>query len=872
MISITFKRSPGPSSQSILDPLYVADKIRLGSDDPLNPQAGLIVSDGQANPMVSTGTTAFMDNEPSHHVDIGGTFEETRNSTNDESISLAGFFERPFKVAEFEWAVNGDLTQNFDIWDLWATNTRVANRLSNFRNFRGKLHFKLLLNGNQFYWSRALLSYTPYTTSPFVRTSDDALVLPQKSQRPHFWIDPSSSQGGEMTCPFYYPFDCLDMTVTDAFKAMGNINIVSISPLRQMNDVANPITFSLYVWATDVVLTTPTTTNIAGLSPQAGIKGDKKANDEYAEDGPLATRATQVARAMEGLSILQPEIAEFTVPAAGLAEGVAAFAKKMGYCKPRNLMDIAPLKIWQTSHLATIDSQDTSQTLALTSKQGVTIDPRTVGLSGADELAHPAFYQKESYLFDSAWSATAVVGDIVASLVVTPMSARRGSLSVPASTTGTALMPSAVVAAPYEYWRGTMKVRFQIACSGYHKGRLLVVWDPITQSTVPEQNVQYSRVVDIAKTKDFEVEVGWGSNKPALRVGPVPTQATYRVNGAKAVNQATDNGVLTVFVLNPLARSGSNSNDVKLVVSTSFTELEVWGPDEDTLKDWSYFPVPNTVEEDQLEPQAGIVQDDAVEAEENAAPEGGTPMEAISPHETVTAKMPLITHGESVLTFRATLKRFQYNRSIFNGTPPSVSKIQFFEAGETSYPYYRGYNPTGLDTYQGQPFNYGPFNIHSWICGCFSGWKGSMRIKMIPTFSKTSDPDYLEVHRGDGRRSAGTTLEYDDDEANYKILRKEIDESWEGAQRTLDVQGNVLDVEVPWYTDARFANTYVGDNTLSNGLAATGTALTYPRDRDTDEPFRQIYDIYRAIGEDWNCFFFTGLPPIWEVRPLPTNT
>jgi hypothetical protein len=831
----------------------------------------MICTDSHASGNVQRGTTTFHDANPSYACEVDNGMDETRGLTDDNDVDFSKFFERPVKIHSLDWSVNSSIDILIYPWELWAENKRVANRLSNFKNFRGKLHIKILLNGNQFYWGRTIASYLPKNpNNPFLTNRSGDLYLSQLSQRPHLWIDPSSSQGGEMQFPFFYDEDCLNMTIANEFRKMGSLVMKSYVPLRQINGLSNPVSITIYAWCTDVQLTSPTVVSLAGLSPQAGTV----AKDEYSDLGPVSKPATQISRAMNAISKVVPSIAPYTVPAASAAAGVAAAAKAMGYCKPRNLTDIAPLKIWQTSDLATIDSADTSQTLALTSKQGVSIDPKTTGLNDADEMDFKNIYSVESYLASATWGLTAAPDSPLISIPVTPMLGTRGAIALPASQDGTALAPSALVAAPFEYWRGKMKLRCQVVASGYHKGRLLVVWDPVSQSLPPEQNVQYSRIIDIADTKDFEFEVGWGASLPGLRVGNIPKSNTYSVGTTYNPNNSFQNGVVTIYVLNKLVSSGASTNPISLLVSTSFTELEAWAPMDEAIKNWSYFPAPAGVRSGSasggLTPQAGVVQSDAVDTAENAAPEGAEPEVPMAKTSTLKDKLPLITHGEHVSNFRQILKRYQYMRTVSNKKEPVADKLDTFTFGDHNHPYYRGYDPSGINFYGAERFNYGPNNMHSWVTGCFCGYRGAMRYKIIPSFTKGSEPDMLECYRGDAARDNGQIRTYDDTDVNVQIVRRDMDESWEGAQRTLGVQGNVLDVEVPWYAPVRFVGTYFGSST-SSGVGLMVHSITRPNTARTT-PFRQSYDIYRAIGEDFNVFFFAGVPPMWEVRPDPINT
>jgi hypothetical protein len=54
-----------------------------------------------------------------------------------------------------------------------------------------------------------------------------------------------------------------------------------------------------------------------------------------------------------------------------------------------------------------------------------------------------------------------------------------------------------------------MIMKLQVACSNFHKGRLLVVYDPQVAATTSESNIQYTYVMDIADQKELTIEIPW---------------------------------------------------------------------------------------------------------------------------------------------------------------------------------------------------------------------------------------------------------------------------------------------------------------------------------------------------------------------------
>jgi hypothetical protein len=780
--------------------------------------------------------------------------DETRTNTSQGVEDLAEFFARPVKIGASTWAVGQGLdVPAFKPWRTWMQNKRVANRLNNFKNFRAKLHVKFIINGNSFYWGRAFVSYTPYTDNPFEGTNANSwLDIPRATQKPHIWIDPTSSQGGEMVLPFFWPNDHFDL-VSDAPENLGNLWIYSPVGLRHAQGQTQSLTVTIYAWATDVSLSTPTQVNIGGLLPQAG--------DEYGE-GPISKPANVMAAVARKLGSA-PMIGPYAMATSIAAGAVGNIARMFGFSRPRDISLMATRRVWQTGDLASTDREDTCMTLGYTAKQEVTIDPRTVGLGSTDEMDMKYLMSKPTLFASFDWALGALVDVPIFSVKVTPMTYRRDSYT--GSLPGYALMPTAMCALPFHYWRGSMTYRFQIVASGYHKGRLLFVWEPNTafQGVIPESNVTYSKVVDIAQERDFAITIGWGSNKPALEIATAVQLGLpdmFSIGVPATTTPGFDNGTLTCYVLNPLVTSGSDTSSITILCHTSSDDMELWAPDGDRLKRLTYNPQ-GAPPPPLLEGQAGHVGDvegvveNAAEETAHLAPVGG---------DRIPKTFNTFTSGETVKSLRTLLKRYFLRRSIVATTDVQTGTYNSIKWTGTAYPYMPDVPFPGSST---GVFR-GPFTIHSLVAYCYAGWRGSFRIKLLPaligngnqwprasitvsrgTFVRMEDPTYLPHSRNQfGANNCDEIFDY----------------SFNGCQVSNEASGNVLDFEIPWYSNERFGP-ILPDPVARNMSYEASLYVDNPTDA-----VRSVFGIYKeygAIGEDYNLFFFTGVPPIWFIEP-----
>lgn len=775
--------------------------------------------------------TEFVDATDSYVCEVESEMDSTRYATADPAATLAGFFERPVLISTLDWAVGLGVDSVLSPWYLWMQNKRVANRLTNYKNFKGKLHLKFMLNGNPFYWGRAFVSMTPHHVSPFVKYEDNLNGVMPALQRPHIWLDPASSQGGEMVLPFFYNDDCYDLV--GLVNDLGQIWIKSLGVLEHVNNLTSPIRINVFAWCTDVDLTSPTQVNIGGLVPQSG---------EYSQ-GAISKPANVVA-AMAGKLSRAPIIGPYALATQTAANAVGSLASMFGYSRPRQLESITSVRLNQTGDLASTDQLDSAVTLAFTSKQEVTIDPRVTGLGGVDEMSFEHLNAIPSYFGRTQWKLADTLYQPLMSIGVTPMLTRRSPNIIPVSTDATICTTTAFTAMPFDYWRGSMTYRFQVVSSGFHRGRLLVVWDPLTAAATPEVNTVYSKIIDIADEKDFSITIGWGSTAAFNRTEVVrawtPTpNVTFR--GLQAGADGVLNGVLTLYVLNDLVTSGANTADVDILAFSSSTDMHYFDPNSNNIKFTTF-----TAQSGFL-PQSGVIDpgtsaDAPTEPEELGTVGGNQTMGVIG-----------FACGEEIPSFRTCMKRYTQARfAVCNASVPPVSIGNFWFYDDA---YFRFRNQfAGIESM---------CTIQAYGYNAYAGWRGATRVKVFPR--ATTDPNVSpSIGRQEGGApSAMTFVSGPLNLAQIGTYMKDFDQSWSGKQMANHKTGQVCDIEMPYYSARRFlypqstlaasrAVAYIWQQTVLNPTAAA-------------QAHTSLYDVYQAIGEDFNLFFFLGAPPMWRI-------
>lgn len=485
----------------------------------------------------------------------------------DTSDDVAGFFERPQVIFTDEWTPGVTYHQVIDPWSLFFENPRVLEKLRNFYLLRAQLHVKVVVNSSPFYYGRLMVSYNPMSfidSYTFNRPGIQEDFI-QASQRPSVVINPSADEVAEMTLPYIYPRSAL-IIPDQEWKNMGSLTIADLNILQNANNVIDPITITVFCWASNVSYAQPTSVPIP-------VQGEY---ENAHPTGVVSAPASAVARYAAKLAHV-PLIGKYARATELLSSAVGETATLFGYSKPRIATPQISTVSDQARRLANYNSADICETLALDVKQEVTIDPRVTGCDGADQMALVPLAMRESYLTTFNWDTSAPPAQLLFNTPVTP-------LLYGVNDDQVFFTPMGWVSLPFRYWRGSLKFRFEVVASKFHRGRLRLTYDPAYQAT-SEYNVNYSKIIDIVDGADVTMQVGWAQGVPYLPIPNTPLTAplystspiTSRVSGA--------NGILSMFVVNSLTTPNDSVANVTINVYVSACDdFEIQGPNTGNLE------------------------------------------------------------------------------------------------------------------------------------------------------------------------------------------------------------------------------------------------------------------------------------------------
>lgn len=808
------------TTKSISEPCSVADTYNRLEVDASNVNImytqSAIIEDSVEDSHKMSGVTEFTQGTPDVVTDMSGNPSLDITLAHAPEADLGNFFTRPVVINSFDWTPNTNPSVKIEPWRLWLSNPRVSNRLTNFRNFRGKLCVRVVLNGNSFYWGKMLASYMPYPTVAHPSYFTEFADVRTASQRQHLWLDPCTSQGGELKFPFFYRADSLNMTVNNGAE-LGELWFTDVAVLRHAQELTVPVRVTTFAWVEDIVLSGPTSTDILTLSPQSGRV------DEFSCDGVVSQPAKLVAK-LAGRLRNVPTIAPYAMATQMVSNGIAEIASAFGYSRARQVQAPMAVKPWNTGNMASTDAADTSMTLALTDKQEVTIDSRTVGLDGTDEMAFAHLQRIPSLVTWFPWNLSNNTYDPLFSIAVNPLpTTQASSLFPPGQKSYCLTSASGLVAMPFHYWRGSITYRFQIAASAFHRGRLLIVWDPVNSTATPELNTVYSKIVDISETKDFTLTVGWGHNEPALQVpiNRITTPTNSYNEGLYPPSSTFDNGVLTVYVLNSLVSSGSSTAPIEILVHQWSDDLKVWSPSENMTQ---LTPVMQT--------QSGlVVQSGSLEQPGPNHDHENTDM--ILTHmggyedDSILATLA----GECVESYRTLIKRYVLRRTLTLTDTPTLNNYSVYYAQDTNYPMYRA----GDGSYKTNPMLL--------LYSCFAGWRGGIKWKYVNTFAYSNQHFTMGACRYPNAAITGFAVATAAANPSGTFnVNETADASWMGNVFSGFSTGGNLEFEVPYYSNVRMNPSGVTAQTtsLNMGHIAYVKMVSGPNSL----PFEASWDVY----------------------------
>eukprot|EP00916_Digyalum_oweni_P006002 GHVL01010357.1.p1 GENE.GHVL01010357.1~~GHVL01010357.1.p1 ORF type:complete len:904 (-),score=58.57 GHVL01010357.1:169-2880(-) len=775
-----------------------------------------------------------------------------------QNVALGDFLKRPVQIFNYDWQIGTSVSMfstTISPWHAFFNKTSIKKKLDNYYLLRCNLHVKFVINASPFYYGCLLAGYQPlanFNPSP-IRAGPALEEIIPLSQRPHVYLYPQDSQGGEIVLPFLYHKNWLDATSATDLVNMGTIALQSIGPLMNANGLtSDTIEIMVYAWAEDVEVAGPTVA-LAVQSKPSKQQNQPHGNDEYSDGGIVSKPATAIAHAAGMLKNI-PVIGQFATATQYAAEGVSKVAALFGFTNTPVIDDVHQFQPAPFPNLAATDIGMPIDKLTWDAKNELSIDPSIGGVTEEDELQLVNILQRESYLGHYTWASTNVTNDGLFYSRVSPVNMRR-----PAITGGRLVYytPACYVSKLFEYWRGDIIFRFKFICSKYHRGRVRINWDPHGDiGTAGDYTTEtYTRIVDITECTDVEFRVPYTQ---ALAYLTVPNDGEfYGQTGTSTSNVGVEfNGILTMRVLNKQSSPVSSADILVVAYARCAENFEFAAPHNQQPADSPY-----------------AVQSKPFDKAESDIHLGAGPSEA-------DPNINLIYMGETIKSLRTLFRRqCLYRRFVHAGT--SIINTIFKTTHTISRsPLYPGYDPDGLNTVTGaisgvnEPYNWVNWHPLSWMSLCFVGHRGSyvytvnvngqQNAKTVRVQRKKVFHDATNISVGYAN-NGGSLFQ--------ALPCVSLNSGIEGTTMTNQETQAGITALLPMYSNYKFQMNSSLFRTLGSsddGSINDSLVIEHMYQTQTDS-WNDVYtDVYLGAGPDFSLIFFLNAPVLYSYSAFPT--
>lgn len=824
-----------------------------------------------------TQTTTFADESPVVQMLAPAILDSSIYDGYTPNIELSEFLSRPVLIYTADWAEYATLGPlNFKPWTLFFSNTAITRKIQNFAYLSCNLKIKIIVNASPFFYGLAFATYRPFSNTTFKPGQlKDALNNEGPSGsatcRQRIDILPSKSQGGEMMLPYINIRNWIRIGRIADFNTMGEIDMWSIDQLYNASTSSSAsVTIQVFAWAEDVKLSGAT----SQLPLQAlEICSRPLQADTANRGGPISNIATSISKAAGQYAFVgPPEIAPYALATEVVFKGVSDIASSFGYSDAPVIDNVAAFKNLPFHGMCSSEISSPYEKLTIDPKNQITIDNRIAGGDGVDEMSISYLVGKRCVYRMNTWSDISAVDTILVRINVSPFILMGATGGLPTTNIPLYMHPMTLVSNMFRFWRGTMVYRFKFICTPYHRGRLIVYWDPMSSAdTSFSATTNLNIIVDISVNREVEIEVPYMQPVSYLRVGSsFLKNLSISENSVSAYDPDLHNGRLCVKVLNKLTAPDASA-PVLIYCEVSMKDADFASPSDASS-------TPNVCYS-YLEVQSADIEDNQEIHSQNIA------KVKITQH----PKLNTIYCGERILSIRSLARRSTHYRSYcFSNISPTATWAVIY-GNFSRRPCYFGYDVNGwsaankISAVGVHNFNYVSDHFINKLRPCFVGDRGSINYNINCRTSGFSSVyiDSLALARSN-LQAVSTNDVYLDTSmtTNLNNLAKlnmlaSAPFGYNGGSLTNQKTQAGLQVATPLYSRYKFQSTNpltarLGSSDDESNADNVGLILPF-KVLNGLNPTDLTIDLYVAAGIDYQLLFFVNVPTIWVYSTIPNG-
>jgi hypothetical protein len=810
------------------------------------------MGDNPSTENVNQETIGFLSENAGLTVNVASSVPRPFTNDSVDVMYLSNFLSRPVNILSYTWLETDSVNNSHSVepWYAFFNDTRIKDKLNNFAFIQCTLKVKIIINASPFYYGAVLAHYQPlHNLNPStVELTSSTRRFIQYSQRPHIWVYPQSNEGGELQLPYLNYRNWTRTHLTQDFKDLGKLFIDVVDVLKSANGATGTgVVVSVFAWAENV---TTSGSTLATTMAQGG--------DEYGIVSKPSSKIATMASYLTKIPLIGP-FARATEIGAGALRDIA---KMFGFTNVPNLSDVQPFQPRPYHNFADTSISFPIDKLTVDPKNELSISQEVAGIKDeGDPLCIDEFIKKESLLSTFKWNTTNAAGTLLWKCDVSPMlcdSETDGSGIASIQCT-----PMGYAAAMFGQWRGDIIFRFTILASKFHKGRIVLVFDPLGDSTNNIVAISdsfsgcYNQIVDLGEETNVEFRVPYSQatyfqNVPTFGVVPFQTSSFSFTRDI-----SKHNGTLAIRCLTALTAPIASS-EITILVSARSANVEFANPSFDASTSLTY---------SLKYPQGG---------NEYASP--GLQLEA-GPASSPVENMYDIVYGERVVSFRQLIKRMNLTYIISTGAQVSTSGMQSFIAGRTPASY--GYSSAAITIAKGiinpaltVPFNWSPLSPLTWLLPCFVGQRGSVNYAVSYGMMDGKPRPEITVNRIPSSSVINNIVAVADlpqtNSSTYaRIISTFTNEFVNGGTLSSGYTNHGFEFQVPQLSQYKFISTNVQQGSVRNTDDGSDHGCFRINMRSGLSSHNQPYHIYSGAGTDFNLIFFLNVPTVYNYGTIP---
>lgn len=783
-------------------------------------------------------TTEFSLNA-SNSVNTGHKLPHYKVNKLDNS-GISDVLKRPTLIKTYNWAQGAALDLTFWPWDDFLKAPNIKEKIDYYYLLRGVLKIKVVVTASPGMYGFARLAYRPMKNLNPAEIVEvvgyDGYKVPL-SQRPGIDINIQDNAGGEMSLPFLWHKEWLDLTDGEEPPKLGEFNLRSFTSLNAVTATSQDATIQIFAWMDEYELSGPT--------DSAALQSGEAPKDEFSEsNGAISKPASSIA-SVAGALTSAPIIGPFARATEIGASAVGSIAKLFGYTNPPVIDDVKPFKNASVPPVATTDICQPYERLALDSKNELSIDNSLRGYTRKDELDISYICEIPSYLDHQTWQQSDLPGTTIHTMRVSPqMFALDGLL--PAYRIQST--PMNMVCQNFSYWRGDIVFGIKVIASKMHTGSLRITYDPrsdITASDPPFQRTT-NWVMDITQDTYSEFTIPFANERAFCQVSDDIINPRHGSNVTGPSDPRYENGTVTISVLTQQSCYAADA-DIILLLYTYGKNMQFMGPKE-VSSNIQYYPLQSE--------DIGIEKT----SDEFTTPSSGS-----------DDKIACIYGGERCPSLRTLLHRMVRVESIPNASD-TADHVRIVKMLRSRYPLLRGFDPNAIYTFTSAlvpptqvPFNLASNNPFSLIVTCYVGSYGSVNWLVASNDVSRQgvqyldrSPDQLSVSdyysesgmSSTGRNDVAATMNYHQTAGNTgrNLALKHL----------APIQANV-----PYYSSCKFRGNSASQRTLGVEIDQTNRdsirIVSICNSKDSN-PINETNHLYFGTGPDFGVICFLNVP------------